>query len=121
MPVKRTQLPRAQKAMYLERARELQAAGLDCEVPDEWLENSRSLDIFVSLPQDNTLCELSTGVTACAIWVELVALTSNLILEENFSIASEWDSDFMACCCNSRGLYGVGAAFEYTEDEVLNH
>jgi hypothetical protein len=120
MPVKRTQLLRAQKAMYLERARELQAAGLDCEVPDEWQENSRSLDIFVGLPQDNILYELSTGVTACAIWVELVALISNLILEENFRIASVWDSEFIACC-NTRGLYGVGGAFELTEDEALNH
>jgi hypothetical protein len=120
MPVKRTRLVRALQTMYLSRAKELQAAGLDCEIPDEWQENSRSLDIIVAPPGYNILCELPTGVTAYAILMRLVALRSNLILE-NFGIASEWDSESITLCGNARGLYRVGAAFEFTEDEALNH
>jgi hypothetical protein len=120
MPVKRTRLVRAQQATYLSRAKELQAAGLDCEIPDEWQENSSSLDIIVAPPEYNMLCELPTGVTAYAILMRLVALRSNLILE-NFGIASEWDSESITLCGNARGLYRVGAAFEFTEDEALNY
>src|ERR1700674_68753 len=120
MPVKRTRLVPAQQARYLARAQELQAALLDCEIPGQWQENSRSLDIVVAPPPGNILIELPTGVTACAIWVQLVALSSNLSLE-NFRIVSEWDSEFIVLCGNQTGLYGVGAAFEFTADEALNH
>jgi len=120
MPVKRTRLVRAQQDVYLARAQELQAAGLNCEIPDEWQENSRSLDIFVAPREGNILCEISTGVTAYAIWMQLVALRSNLILQ-NFRMASEWDSESIALCSARGELYRVGAAFEFTEDETLNH
>src|ERR1700674_5752764 len=108
MPVKRTRLTRQQQATYLARAQELQAASLDCGIPDEWQENSRSLDILVAPREGNLLSELSSGVTACAIYVELVSLRSNLILE-NSRIASEWDSELIVLCGDQKGLYRVGA------------
>jgi len=111
---------RQQQATYLALGQELQAARLDFGIPDEWHENSRSLDIFVAPREGNLLCELSSGVTACAIYVELVSLSSNLILE-NSQIASEWDSELIVLCGDQRGMYRVGAAFEFTGEEVLNH
>jgi hypothetical protein len=120
MPVKRTRLTRQQQATYLACAQELQAAKIDCGIPEEWQENSSSLDIFVAPGEGNILCELSTGVTACAIYVELVSLRSNVVLE-NFAIASEWDSELIVLCGNQTGLYGFREAFEFTEEEVLNH
>jgi hypothetical protein len=119
MPVKKTQLSRAQRDRYLEQAQELRAAGLECEIPSEWEENSRSLDIVVAPPEGNILCELSSGITACAIGVRIVALTSNLILED-FTIASKWDPELVAVCSNPKGLYVVGAAINFTESESLN-
>jgi hypothetical protein len=120
MPEKRTRLIRAQQAKYLERAQELQAAGVDCEIPIAWEENGRSLDIFVAPHEGNILCELSNGITACAIGVDILALTGNLILKE-FSIVSEWGSEFIALCPNAKGLFRVGSAFEFAELETLNH
>jgi hypothetical protein len=120
MPVKRTRLVRAQQARYLARAHELQAARVDCEIPDEWQENSLSVDIFVAPPQGNVLIELRTGVTACAIWMQIVALSSNLILED-FRIVSEWGSELITVCDDQSGLYRVGTAVEFTAHQALNH
>jgi hypothetical protein len=119
MPGKKTRLVWAQQAMYLAQAKELQAAGLDFEIPDEWQENSSNLDIIVFPPEYNILCELPNRVTRYAILMRVVALRSNLILED-FEIASEWDSESIALCGNARGLYRVGHAFQFTEEEALN-
>jgi hypothetical protein len=120
MPVKRTQLNREQKAKYLARVQDLRAAGLDCEVPDELQQSSRRLDIFAARSGGNILSELPGGLTAYAIWVHLLALVSNLILE-SVRIESAWDPESIALCGNQRGLYRVGQAISLTEEEVLNH
>lgn len=120
MPVKKTQLNRQEQARYLVRVQELQAAGLDCELPNELPETSNDLDIRVAPHSGNLLCQLSTGVTWYAIQAQLVSLRSNLILE-NFDIASGWDSELIAACANAKRLYGDRAAFDFTEKETLNH
>lgn len=119
MPVKKTHLSRAEQARYLARAQELQAAQVDCEVPDVWQENSHDLDIFVAPPALNILCELPSGVTAYAPWVHLIALRSDLRLE-NCRIVSDWDSESIVLCQDQEGLYRVGQAVSFTEAEVLN-
>jgi len=93
----------AERVKYLEYARELQSGDLDVEIPEEWLEHSRSPEIIVATTSENMLCELSSGVTACAVLVSLVALRGNLILKD-FGIASDWDSNLMALSANSRGF-----------------
>jgi hypothetical protein len=120
MPVKRNQLSPAQQARYLVRIQELQAAKVNCAVPDDWLAKSHDLDIIIGPAQDSFLCELSTGVTGCAIPVRTVSLCSNLILP-NFRIASEWDPELVAVFANAKNLYRVGVAFEFAENETLNH
>ena len=119
MPIKKTRLSRAERARYLERAKELKAAQVDCKIPDDWQENSQDLDIFAAAPGGNILCELQSGVTAYAIWVHLTALRSNLRLED-CTIASPWDSQSISLCLIERGLYRVGSAVEFTEAEALN-
>jgi hypothetical protein len=119
MPFKKTRLVLAERAKYLECALELQSGGLDVEIPEEWLEHSRELEIIVAPPSENILCELPSGITACAVQVNLIALRGNLILKD-FVVASEWDADLMPLSSDGRGLYGVGSAFEFAEGEVLN-
>jgi len=58
-------------------------------------------------------------VTAYAIFVKLIALRSNIRVE-NYRIVSAWDSESIVLCGNERGLYAVGA-LSFTEDEALNH
>jgi hypothetical protein len=120
MPVRRTQLNREQKARYLAGVQDLRAAGLECEVPNELQQSSRSFDIFAAPPSENILCELPSGVTAYAIWVRLLARVSNLILE-SVTIESAWDPESITLWRNQRGLYRVGQAISLTEEDVLNH
>jgi len=119
MPIKKTRLSRAEHARYLERIKELKAAQVDCEVPDDWQENPHDLEIFTAPPGENILCELPSGVTAYAIGVRLVAQRSNLRLED-CTIVSPWDSQSISLCLSERGLYRVGSAVEFTEAEALN-
>jgi hypothetical protein len=120
MPINKTRLSREEEARYLARAQELRSAQVKCEVPDEWQQNFHDLDIFVAAPAGNILCELSSGVTAYAIWAQLIALRSNLRLE-NCAIMSDWDSESIVLCQSERGLYRVGSACQFTEANVLNH
>jgi hypothetical protein len=109
-----------EQARHLVLVQELRAAGLDCEFPNELRENSRDLDISVAPFEGNILCELSSGVTAYAIWVRLIALRGNVRLE-NCTIVSDWDLESIVLCQNQRGLYRVGQAVDFTEQEALNH
>lgn len=122
MPIKRVQLNRQQEAKYRALVRDLQTAQLICAVPGEREDEEKlhELDIFVAPPEGNILCELSSGVTAYAIWVQLVALGSNLRLE-NCEIVSDWDSESIVLWHSERGLYRVESAINLTDAEVLNH
>jgi hypothetical protein len=120
MPIKKARLSRKEQARHLVRVQELQAMGLDCEIPNELQDkNFHDLDIFVAPFEGNILCELSLGVTAYAIWVKLIALRSNVRLE-NCRIVSLWESESIVLCQSQRGLYRVGSACLFTEAEVLN-
>ena len=115
MPIKRTRPSLEEQARYLERVQELQAAGFDCEFPNELRENSRDLDIFVAPFEGNILCELPSGVAAYAIRTRLIALRSNLRVEDR-RIVSDWDLESIVLCQRQRGLYLVGHAISLSEE-----
>jgi hypothetical protein len=119
MPIKKTRLNRKERASFLLRAQELEAAGIMCEIPNEMRENSHDLDIFVAEPPGNILCELPSGVTAYAIWVRLTALRNNLMLDD-CQIVSEWDTESITLCPDQKGLYVVDQAVRFTQGEALN-
>jgi hypothetical protein len=120
MPIKKARLSREEQARHLVRVQELRAAGLDCELPNELQENLNALYIAVAPPARNILCALSSGVTAYAIWVQLIALRTNLRLE-NCTIVSDWDLESIALCPSQRGRYRAGSAIEFAEGGVLNY
>jgi hypothetical protein len=121
MPIKKARLSRAEQARHLARVQELRGAGVDCELPDELQEKAvHDLDIFVAPSHGNILCEISPGFTAYAIWVRLIALRSNVRLE-NCKIVSDWDLESIVLCQSQKGQYRVGQAVDFPEDDVLNH
>lgn len=120
MPIKKARLSGEEQAKHLARVEELRAAGLDCELPNELQEKIfHDLDIFVAPRGENILCELRSGVTAYAILVRLIALVSNLRLE-NCGIVSDWDAESIMLCRSQRGLYCVESACLFTEAQALN-
>jgi hypothetical protein len=120
MPIKKARLTREEQFRHLERIRELRAAGVDCELPNELQSDSHALDISIDPWEGNILCELSSGVTAYAIGVHLTALRSDVRVR-SCTIESSWDSHSVVLCTNQLGLYRVGQAVSFTEAESLNH
>jgi len=121
MPIKKARLSLLEQARHRIGIQELRDAGVDCELSDELQTNtSPDLDILVAPPAGNILCELSSGITAYAILVKLIAVRSNIRVED-CRIVSPWDCESIALWVNERGQYCVGEGVSFPEDLVLNH
>ena len=88
MPTRKLRLNRAEQARYLIALRQLQAAGLDFEIPEELLENSRAVDITVAGGPASSVFDSSRG-TFYAIWVRLVAERPDTLMDCRMS--TDWD------------------------------
>jgi hypothetical protein len=120
MPIRRFSLSRAERGRYRSDAQHLCTLGLDVEIPEEFQENSRALDIHIGPPHENFIYQLPKGTVAYAIWARLFALRPNVILEDS-QIASAWDQDLFPLSVNEKGLYSLRGGFCFTQEEALNH
>jgi hypothetical protein len=120
MPMRRLSLSRAELGRHRSAAQRLRAGGLDIEIPEELQEHARTLDIHIAPSHENFIWQLPTGTVAYAIWVRLVALRPNVILEDS-QIASAWDQDLFPLSVNEKGLYSLRGGFCFTQEEALNH
>jgi hypothetical protein len=82
MPNLKRRLSRLEEATHQDYLRQLQAEGIDGEIPKEWQENSRALDIVLAGPGESAVFQSLTGGVCYAVLVRLVALLSGLILTE---------------------------------------
>ena len=57
MPLARRTLTQAELTEHLRRAEQLRASGVGIEMPKEWEENSRVLDIVLAGPAENAVFE----------------------------------------------------------------
>jgi hypothetical protein len=120
MPIRRFSLTRAERGRYRSDAQQLCAIGLDIDIPEELREDSRVLEIHIAPPYINVIRQLPSGPVAYAIWVRLVALRPNVILEDS-QLASAWDQDLFQISANKKGLYCLRQGFNFIRAEVLNH
>ena len=83
MPIRKPHLNRAEQARYHAAAQELHSAGLDVDVPEEWLQDSHFLDVAVAggpatgafdLPNAGVGLRDLRAPGGYAIWVDFVAL-----------------------------------------------
>jgi hypothetical protein len=120
MPIRRYSLSRAERGRYRSDAEHLSAFGLDVEIPEELREDPRVLEIHIAPSYINMIRQLPSGTVAYAIWVRLVALRPNVILEDA-QLASAWDQDVFQISANEKGPYYLRRGFDFTRAEVLNH
>ena len=120
MPIRKLRLSRLEEAEHLVYLQRLQAEGHYVEIPEELQQDSRVLDIHIAPPYINIIRQLPSGPVAYAIWVRLVALRPNVILEDS-QLASGWDQDLFQISANKKGLYYLRQGFNFTRTEVLNH
>jgi hypothetical protein len=120
MPIHKPRLSRAEEAKYLTRLRQMQAEGLDVEIPEDWQDNSRTLDIVVAGPEQSTVFESASGGVCYAVLARVVAERPGLILTE-WSMSTVYDQQIVAESFDDRGPECKLGGQVYRTDEVLNH
>lgn len=88
--IKRT-LSLAETIANLARARKMSACGVRLQIPEEWEERARSLDIMVDGDFPATVFDLDSGTAAYAIWVRLVARRRVMLMD--CRLATDCDGD----------------------------
>ena len=119
MPIYKARLSHTEEAMHRCYLRQLHAEGLDVEIADQWLENSRALDVVLARPAESTVFESLTGGVYYAILVRLIAIRSGLILTDWGLATSYGDQIVPASFDDSDPLWNLGGQL-YRPSEVLN-
>ncbi|MGH9642686.1 MAG: hypothetical protein ACRD3Q_09685, partial [Terriglobales bacterium] len=119
MPIRKSILNRAEQARYLAASQELQAAGLEVDVPEEWLHRAHFLDVAVAGGPASSAVDLPNGGVGYAIYVRLVAMRRGLILP-HYRITTEWDGQISLLLFDERGPICKLGWLSYSRNEVLN-
>ncbi len=117
MPIRTRQLGQMEEAEYHRCLREMQAEGIDVDIPDRWQEPCR-LKITQGR-QPGIVCDLGGGNTGYAIWLRIVSECRVIVPE--YEISSPWDegSIDLPYLQETRGRYKFGP-LDYAVTEVLN-
>jgi hypothetical protein len=119
MSVRDPRLSRTQQAKYLPCLQQMQSEGIDVEIPEDWEQASRALDIELAPPSESIVFEGPTRGIYYAVWIRLLALRSGLTLV-GWDITTSWDDQIVPESFNSVGpIYNLGRQ-EYRRCEVLN-
>jgi hypothetical protein len=117
MPIRKRRLNRAEQVRYLITLRRLRAAGLDFEIPEELLEDSRAVHITVAGGPASSVFDSSRG-TFYAIGVRLVAERPDTLLD--CRVSTDWDDHIvLRSFDDERPVCRLGP-LSYWRAEVLN-
>jgi len=94
MAFRRHNLTKRGIAKHLQRLEQLRKSGVDVQIPPEWRENSRILDIVVAPPLVSQVWNLPTGTVCYAVWTSLLASQSGLTLL-GCKISTRWDDQIV--------------------------
>jgi hypothetical protein len=119
MPVRKSRLTRAQEAEHAYYVRQMQSEDIDVEIPEEWEENSRALDIELAPSPESIVFETSTGGIFYAIWMRLLALRSALTLID-WDMTTGWDDQIVAESFDGGSPICRLGPQDYRQCEVLN-
>jgi hypothetical protein len=117
MPNRKLRLNRAEQARHLISARALYAAGVDIEISEELLENSRALDITVARSLASSVFDSSRG-TFYAIGVRLVAERPDTLLD--CRVSTDWDDPIVLRSFDEERPVCRLGPLSYSRAEVLN-
>jgi hypothetical protein len=74
MPTHKPRLSRTEEAAHRDYLRQLQAEGIDVEIPEESTALTRALDVFLGPPEACTVRETRTDGIVYALLARLIAL-----------------------------------------------
>ncbi len=118
MPIRRPRLSRAEEAGYIKRLQTMQAEGMDIDIPEQWLERARCLDIII-FGGLTEVFDLPSGLAGYQIYVRLVArrpvtvLDCQITTDLDDQIVPDGQSD------DRRNCYWFGRQ-RYELEQVLN-
>jgi hypothetical protein len=112
-------LSRAQESEYRDYLRQLQAEGLDVEIPEEWQDHYRALDIVGSGPGESVVFESATGGIYYAFLVRLVVERSGMILTD-WCPSTDYDDQIVPESFHDRNVLCRLGGQVYRQCEVLN-
>jgi len=116
MPIQRPRLSRADEAIHRNYLRQLQAEGIDVEIPEEWQENSRALHIVLG---ESMVFESATGGVHYAVLTRFIAERSGLIVTD-WDLNTDHDDQIVPESFDDRHLIFKLGGQEYCRHEVLN-
>jgi hypothetical protein len=117
VPVIRSRLTRTEQDKHFVTAQRLHEQGVAIEIPEEWQNQSRYLDISIS--PDSTIYVLRRGVTLYAVYGRLQSRCSNVAIDA-FDILPSWDPDVIPYS-TMKETYRFTRSLEYDFEDVLNH
>jgi hypothetical protein len=112
-------LTRVEKLANLARAKTMRADGVDIQIPEEWEETARSLDIAVGGGSEAMVFDLEGGSAAYAVWVRLVA--RRRVTLTDCRLLTAWDKDvtLMGYFDDREPLWRLGQ-LDFPRGQVLN-
>src|ERR1700675_1959247 len=117
MPIRKPRLSWAEEATRLACLRQLQAEGLDVEIPEDWRVRNRPLDIIIASPAECTVRESRTGGIYYAALVRLVARSALILTDCDMN--TSWDDQIVLE--SFRDPVCMLGSEEYWQRDVLNH
>jgi hypothetical protein len=119
MPIHKPRFSRAEEATDWDYLRQLQAEGIDVEIPERWQENSGALRIVLGGPAESVVFESATGGVCYAVIGRLVAERSGLILTE-WGLSTDHDEQIVPGSFDDRDRFWSLGGQLYRPCEVLN-
>jgi hypothetical protein len=119
MPNLKRRLSRLEEATHRNHLRQLQVEGIDVEIPEEWQENSRALDIVLAGPGASAVFESATGGVHYAVLTHFIAERSGLIVTD-WDLNTDYDDQIVPESFDDRHLIFKLGGQEYCGREVLN-
>ena len=120
MPIRRHRLSRREEAEYRMCLQEMQAEGIDVDIPDQAREHVPALDIFVIGGLASLIFNLPGGLAGYAICLRLVANKSGLILPDECRITTKFNDQIELETIDHRFMFCELGQCKYPTAEVLN-
>lgn len=120
MPTRRPRLSRKDEAAYRLCLQEMQAEGIDVDIPDQVPEHVPPLNISVIGGLATLIFNLPSGLAGYVIKLRLVARKSGLILPDECRITTKFDDQIVLETFDQRLPLSKLGQCEYPTAEVLN-
>jgi hypothetical protein len=109
---------RAQERVHLRNLRMMMAEGLQLNIPDEWLEHSRLLDVVIAPPSHNQVVERASGGLNYEVWVRLCSRSRCMV--EYAELTVPWDDQIILDSPDEKDIVRRFGPLRRPFQEVLN-